>query len=221
MFMFTCLCAHVNTLFTKLFTCLFLSLSDPTITNFAVTPPTVAVLESTCLDSQPHDNFTLVCTARKPSVVIPELGVQWLHNGTVRDVDVMATENGAFITNTLTVTDAQVNDTGLYQCVATIMIPDSPTVSTDGSVNVVARGELLNKHFVLVLVCMVVVYRCGACVCMENCKLHHRNTCANVHMACCHFLPLFRCPYKSNSITSTKSTLVDYYALLMYISAYL
>ena len=146
MFMFTCLCAHVNALFTKLFTCLFLSLSDPAITNFTVTPPVVAVLESTCLDSQPHDSFTLVCTARKPSAVIPELGVQWLHNGTVRDVVVMATDNGAFITSILNVTDAQVSDAGLYQCVATIMIPDSPTVSTNGSVNVVARGELLNKH---------------------------------------------------------------------------
>ena len=168
--MFVCTCEYIIHKVIHLF------VSDPAITNFAVTPPVVAVLESTCLDSQPHDNFTLVCTARKPSVVIPELGIQWLHNGTVRDVVVMATENGAFITNTLTVTDAQVNDTGLYQCVATIMIPDSPTVSTNGSVNVTARGELLNKHFVLVLVCMVVVYRCGACVCMENCKLHQCNT---------------------------------------------
>ena len=142
---------------------MFLSLSDPAITNFTVTPPYVAVLESTCLDSQPHDSFTLVCTARKPSVVIPELGVQWLHNGMVRDVRdvvVMATDNGAFITNTLTVTDAQVSDTGLYQCVATIMIPDSPTVSTNDSIDVVTRGELLKKHFVLVLVCMV-VFKCS------------------------------------------------------------
>ena len=127
----------------------------------------VAVLESTCLDSQPHDSFTLVCTARKPSVVIPELGVQWLHNGTVRDVRdvvVIATDNGAFITNILNVTDAEVSDAGLYQCVATIMIPDSPTVSTDDSVNVDARGELL---LVLVLMYMV-VYRCGTCVCIDT-----------------------------------------------------
>ena len=95
-------------------------------------------------------------------MVIPELGVQWLHNGTLRDVVVMATDNGAFITNILNVTDAQVSDAGLYQCVATIMIPDSPTVSTNGSVNVDARGELVNKHFVLVLVCMV-VFKCSTC----------------------------------------------------------
>ena len=122
----------------------------------------IAILESTCLDSQLHDSFTLVCTARKPSVVIPELGVQWLHNGTVHDVVVMATDNGAFVTNILNVTDAHVSDIGLYLCRATIRIPDSPTVSTNGSINVVARGELVNKHFVLVLVCMV-VFKCSTC----------------------------------------------------------
>ena len=93
-------------------------------------------------------------------MVIPELGVQWLHNGTVRDVVVMATDNGAFITNILNVTNAQVNDTGLYLCMATIRIPGSPTVSTNDSINVVTRGELLDKHFVLALVCMV-VFKCS------------------------------------------------------------
>ena len=68
---------------------LLLSL-DPVISNFTVAPTVVAVLESvqTCLDDDPHDNFTLVCRAMKPSVVVPELMVQWLHNGSMRAGDI-------------------------------------------------------------------------------------------------------------------------------------
>ena len=89
----------------------------------------VAVLESTCPDSDPHDNFTLICKARKPTVVIPQLMVQWLHNGSMRAGDVSVSDNGTNVVNTINVSNARVSDAGLYECVASIIIPDSPTVS--------------------------------------------------------------------------------------------
>ena len=103
----------------------------------------VAVVESACPDSDPHDSFTLVCRAMKPSVVIPELMVQWLHNGSIRAGDVSVTNNGTYVVNTLNVSNAQVSDAGLYQCVAKIVILDSPAVTTNDSSTVISRGELL------------------------------------------------------------------------------
>ena len=115
---------------------------EPTISNFTIGPTMVAVLESTCPDSDPHDNFTLVCRARKPAVVIPQLMVQWLHNGSMRAGDLSVSDNGAYVVNALSVSEAEVSDAGLYQCVATIMIPDSPTVNTSASSMVDITGEL-------------------------------------------------------------------------------
>ena len=116
---------------------------DPVINNFTVNPTMVAVLESTCPDSEPHDSFILVCRAMKPSVVIPELMVHWLHNGSMRAGDVSVTNNGAYVVNTLNVSNAQASDAGLYQCVARIVILDSPAVTTNDSSTVISRGELL------------------------------------------------------------------------------
>ena len=121
---------------------------DPPITNFTVAPPMVAVVESvaTCPDSDPHDSFTLVCRAMKPSVVIPELMVQWLHNGSMRAGNVSVTNNGTYVVNTLNVSKAQVSDAGLYQCVARVVILDSSTVTTNDSSTVISRGELLRYY---------------------------------------------------------------------------
>ena len=102
----------------------------------------VAVLESTCTDSDPHDNFTLICRARKPAVVITELMIQWLHNGLMRAGDLSVSDNGTNVVNTLIVSNALVSDAGLYTCVASIVIPDSPTVTTNASSIVSVTGEL-------------------------------------------------------------------------------
>ena len=115
---------------------------DPVITDFTVTPTVVAVLESTCTDSDPHDNFTLICRARKPAVVITELMIQWLHNGLMRAGDLSVSDNGTNVVNTLIVSNALVSDAGVYTCVASIVIPDSPTVTTNASSIVSVTGEL-------------------------------------------------------------------------------
>ena len=115
--------------------------ADPTITNFTVTPRVVAGLESGCLDSDPHDNFTLVCTARKPAVVLPQLEVVWLHNGADREGNVTAMDGGAFKTNMIYVPEANFSDVGSYECVARVVIPASPEVNTSGSSQVIITGE--------------------------------------------------------------------------------
>ena len=102
----------------------------------------VAGVEAGCPDSDPHDNFTLVCTARKPAVVLPQLEVFWLHNNTEREGNVMTMDGGSFKTNTLYVRDAATNDSGSYECVARIRIPDSPEVNITDSSEVTITGEL-------------------------------------------------------------------------------
>ena len=102
----------------------------------------VAVLEAGCPDSEPHDNFTLVCTAMKPAVVLPHLAVIWLHNNTEREGSIMTEDGGAFKTNTLYVKGATANDSGSYECVARIMIPDSPEVNMTDFSEVTITGKL-------------------------------------------------------------------------------
>ena len=101
----------------------------------------VTGLEAGCPDADLHDNFTLVCTARKPVVVIPELEVFWLHNNTEIEGNVTAMDGGSFKTNTLYVRDAATNDSGSYECVARIRIPDSPEVNMTESSEITITGE--------------------------------------------------------------------------------
>ena len=109
--------------------CCFFPHIDPTITNTTVTSA-VTVLESACFDSDLHDDFSLVCRAKKPAIVIPQLVVQWQHNGSVRTGDVSDSDNGEYVVNTLNVSDVQVSDAGWYTCTASIVIPESPKVAT-------------------------------------------------------------------------------------------
>ena len=67
--------------------------------------------------------------------------VEWLHNGSMRAGNVSST--GTYVVNTLVVSDALVDDAGLYECVASIVIPDSITVITNASSTVSITGEPL------------------------------------------------------------------------------
>ena len=93
-----------------------------------------------CPDSDSYDNFTLVCSARKPALVIPQLEVTWLHNGILQGGNVTI-DGGGLQTNTLHISSASVSDSGTYQCIAKISIPDSPEVKITGSSTVTIKRE--------------------------------------------------------------------------------
>ena len=99
------------------------------IGDFATWPHSFLGLEKSCPDSDPYDNFTLVCTASKPALVIPTLEVIWLHNGTVRQGVVTTQNNDTYIMNTLSFPISFANDSGTYTCIAKLIIPESPDIS--------------------------------------------------------------------------------------------
>ena len=118
---------------------LFIYIIDPTITNFTIT----STLQSSCSDLDPPNTLILVCRAMKPAVVIPQLLVQWFRNGTQRVGDVSVSDNGAYIVNTLNISENNISDVGLYECVASIAIPDSPIIMiTNSSTLVIVSGKL-------------------------------------------------------------------------------
>ena len=79
-------------------------------------------------------------------MVLPQLEVFWLHNNTKQEGNVMATNGGDFKSNTLNVEYAATNDSGSYQCVARIRIPDSPEVNITHSSEVSISGELYTLY---------------------------------------------------------------------------
>lgn len=48
-------------------------------------------------------------------MVIPDLIVQWLHNGSVCAGDKSVTDNGPNVVNTLDISKAEISDAGVYQ----------------------------------------------------------------------------------------------------------
>ena len=89
-------------------------------------------LEISCPDSDPYDNFTLTCTATKPTIVIPNLVITWTHNGTIETGTVTTTGGNmtTTVTNTLSFTTGRPSNSGTYRCTASITIPDSTDITT-------------------------------------------------------------------------------------------
>ena len=102
--------------------------ADPVIRDFATRPDSFLGLVTTCPDSDPFDNFTLVCTASKPALVIPALEVIWLHNGTVRQGVVTTKYHDTYVMNTLSFPTSFANESGTYTCIAKINISESHDV---------------------------------------------------------------------------------------------
>ena len=75
-------------------------------------------LETSCTDSDPYDNFTLICTASKPAIVIADLTVVWYHNGSVRNGMISSRNDDTYVTNTLRFPTSFATDSGIYRCQA-------------------------------------------------------------------------------------------------------
>ena len=102
-------------------------------------PDSFLGLETSCTDSDPYDNFTLVCIASKPALVIPTLEVIWLHNGAVIQGLVTFNHEGTYIINTLSFPKTFANDSGTYSCHAKLSIPDSSDISLIKNITVTLR----------------------------------------------------------------------------------
>ena len=111
------------------------------IGNFTASPNIYLDLDTFCSDSDPYYNFTLVCTASKPALVIPALDVIWLHNGTVRQGVVTTQNNDTFVTNALNFPKSFVNNSGIYTCCAKLTISESPDINVTDNIFVTFRCE--------------------------------------------------------------------------------
>ena len=103
-------------------------------------PDSFLGLETSCPASDPYDSFTLVCTASKPSLVIPALEVTWKHNGTICQGVVTTQNDDTFVTNTLSFPTSFANNSGIYTCIAKLTILESPDISlTENSTAILIR----------------------------------------------------------------------------------
>ena len=107
--------------------------------NFTVVPDSFLGLETSCSDSDPYDNFILVCTASKPALVIPTLEVIWLHNGTERLSVVTYNSEGTYAINTLSFPKTFANDSGTYSCHAKLSIRGSSDIILIKNITVTLR----------------------------------------------------------------------------------
>ena len=112
---------------------------DPAIGDFIAIPDSFPDLEKFCSDSDPYDDFILVCTASKPALVIPTLEVIWLHNGTERQGVVTNNSEGTYVINALSFPKIFANDSGTYSCHAKLLIPDSSDITLIKNISVILR----------------------------------------------------------------------------------
>ena len=112
---------------------LFLFHVDPSIGNFAAFPNEFLGLETSCFDSYPFDDFTLNCSASVPAIVLPDLQLFWLHDGTLRSSNSitynMTIGNELHKLTSLSFPTSTTEDSGSYKCVALLVIPDSDNIT--------------------------------------------------------------------------------------------
>uniref|UniRef100_A0A1X7V2B3 Protein-tyrosine-phosphatase n=1 Tax=Amphimedon queenslandica TaxID=400682 RepID=A0A1X7V2B3_AMPQE len=120
----------------------FITILDPMIRNFSSYPNSFLGLETSCPDSDPYDNFTLTCTATKPTIVIPNLVIAWIHNGTIETGTVTTTGGNmtTTVTNTLSYNTSRPSDSGTYKCTASI---NSATIMTSNETTVTIKSQSL------------------------------------------------------------------------------
>ena len=103
-------------------------------------------VETGCIHSDLFDNVTLICNVTKPSEVIPELTVTWLHDGNVRNGVIQSFNGGATVTNTLIFDSSVAGDSGNYTCVGQLVIPESTSIDKFMTTEVIFRGEFKRFH---------------------------------------------------------------------------
>ena len=121
-----------------------LSITDPTITT-VVTPSSYSGL-----DVDPFNSFTLICTARKPSSIVPALDLSWYHNemqldNSIIGISILEEEGsgGAERSSMLMVSSATTTNSGVYTCIASVSVPESNTVTSNQSATVTIRGQYI------------------------------------------------------------------------------
>ncbi|XP_019851145.1 PREDICTED: neogenin-like [Amphimedon queenslandica] len=114
------------------YTNIHFTVTDPIVGGLFASPNSFLGLETSCPDSDPYDNFTLTCTATKPTIVIPNLVIAWTHNGTIESGTVTTTGGNmtTTVTNTLSFDSSTASDSGTYRCTASITVPDSTDIVT-------------------------------------------------------------------------------------------
>lgn len=118
------------------------------IGNFTVMPDSFLGLETSCPDAASYDNVMLICTASKPSLVVPELMVIWVRSDADDDDDtdtdmlgdITMNDDGTFVINTLAFPNSTADDSATYVCYAGLDIPDSDIIMRNGSSTVEFRG---------------------------------------------------------------------------------
>jgi len=105
-------------------------------------------------DIEPFNAFSLVCTATKPAVVVPQIQLSWSRDGVPLDNSVAGlsvtqeTINASVVSSTLSLDPARVVDSAMYTCDASINVPDSDTISANNTANVVISGNHLSDYYV-------------------------------------------------------------------------
>ena len=115
---------------------------DPSLTELTVVPESFIGLESSCPDSFPYHNLTLICSATIPALILDgvDFNVIWYHNDTIHQSSKVYENGQTSLKNILYIDKLVSSDSGTYQCVATIKPIDSPLVTfTNTSTAVIRR----------------------------------------------------------------------------------
>lgn len=127
---------------------------DPTIPELIVEPTQFTGLASTCADSYPHDNVTLICSATFPSLLLDSdtvtFSLTWYHNNSFYATNTSVLNNGLTLTSSLYIEMAGLSDSGTYQCKASIAFLESSNV-TRSEEAVIAIKSMNSIVFIVVL----------------------------------------------------------------------